>query len=178
MRELMVIDLQQRTCPPNGGVPAGALIHQSLSVRCWLVFGWWRSKTAQMVSLPASCCHPADGALRLLWSSLLLTVARLGVMWHIVFLGCDTPPGNVPVARDLLSLDGPCCLAHQRSTAPVLSFLCAARGKIFAQESTWKPVGFGLVGPLSSLCTPFQLCVFPSVVSTSPSSRHRGHPAG
>lgn len=178
MRELMVIDLQQRTCPPNGGVPAGALIHQSLSVRCWPVFGWWRSKTAQMVSLPASCCHPADGALRLLWSSLLLTVARLGVMWHIVFLGCDTPPGNVPVARDLLSLDGPCCLAHQRSTAPVLSFLCAARGKIFAQESTWKPVGFGLVGPLSSLCTPFQLCVFPSVVSTSPSLRHRGHPAG
>lgn len=82
-----------------------------------------------MVSIPTSHCHPAGEAWQLLCSVLLLTVAGLGAVRHIIFLGCDIPPGDVPVAQELPSPDGACSLAHHQSAAPVVAFPCSARGK-------------------------------------------------
>lgn len=64
---------------PNDGVPAGVLIHWLVLVRHWPIFGWWRSNNAQTDS-STLCCHPSGGTWWLLWSMLLLTVARLGAM--------------------------------------------------------------------------------------------------
>lgn len=81
------------------------------------------------------------------------------------------------MAQELPSL---LSLAHHRSTAPVVAFLCAARGKEERHLHGTQLENLSVLrwqGP-SALLTPFRLCAFPSVVRTSPSSRRRGRPAG